>query len=252
MTIVGTHTPPRRMETPREDADVETSSDAYARRFEGAVGAWFLDVQARTTLELLQPFAPARVIDVGGGHGQLAQALLDTGHETTIVGSAAECARRVQPLIDAGRVRFQAASLLALPFPDRSFDVALAFRLLPHVTRWRELVAELCRVAARAVIVDYPTQRSVNVVSGALFTLKRGVEKDTRPFLVFRDAEVAEAFAAAGFRTTARRGQFVAPMALHRAHGSAVLGRALETGARALGLRRLLGSPVIARAERHA
>jgi 2-polyprenyl-3-methyl-5-hydroxy-6-metoxy-1,4-benzoquinol methylase len=239
------------MESPRENADVETSSDAYARRFEGAVGTWFLDVQAGTTLELLAPFPGARVLDVGGGHGQLAQALLGAGHELTIVGSAPECAHRVQPLVDAGRVRFQAADLLALPYPDRTFDVALAFRLLPHVARWRELIAELCRVAARAVIVDYPTQRSVNAVSGALFALKRGVEKDTRPFTVFRDAEVESAFAAAGFRTTARRGQFVAPMALHRAHGSATLGRMLENSAGAIGLRRLLGSPVIARAERH-
>ena len=242
---------PRRMEPPPEDPDIETSSDAYARRFEGAVGAWFLDVQARTTLELLRPFPRARVLDVGGGHGQLTQALLDAGHELTIAGSAPQCARRVQALVDAGRVRFQTTDLLALPYGDRSFDVTLAFRLLPHVTRWPALVAELCRVATRAVIVDYPTKRSVNVVSGALFSLKKGVEKDTRPFTVFRDAEVAAAFAASGFRTTARRGQFAAPMALHRAHGSATFGRVLEGAARALGLRRLLGSPVIARAERH-
>ena len=240
------------MEPPRENADVETSSDAYARRFEGAVGTWFLDVQSQTTLELLQPFPRSRVLDVGGGHGQLAETLLDAGHELTIAGSTPECAHRVQPLVDAGRVRFQSADLLALPYEDRRFDVALSFRLLPHVTRWRELLHELCRVAARAVIVDYPTQRSVNAVAGAFFKLKRGVEKDTRPFTVFRDADVAAAFAAAGFRIRARRGQFVAPMALHRAHGSATLGRALESGAGALGLRRLLGSPVIARAERHA
>jgi 2-polyprenyl-3-methyl-5-hydroxy-6-metoxy-1,4-benzoquinol methylase len=239
------------MESPREDADVETSSDAYARRFEGAVGTWFLDVQARTTLELLQPFPRGRVIDVGGGHGQLAEALVAAGHELTIAGSAPQCVHRVRDLVDAGRVRYQTADLLALPDADRSFDVALAFRLLPHVARWRELVAELCRVAARAVIVDYPTHRSVNAVSGAFFSLKRGVEKDTRPFTVFRDAEVAEVFAASGFRMTARRGQFVAPMALHRAHGSAVLGRMLEGGASVVGLRRLFGSPVIARAERH-
>ena len=40
------------MTASREDADVETSSDAYARRFAGSVGAYFLKVQAEATLEL--------------------------------------------------------------------------------------------------------------------------------------------------------------------------------------------------------
>ena len=104
----------------------------------------------------------------------------------------------------------------------------LAFRLLPHVVRWPELVATLARLARRAVIVDYPTRRSVNAVADLLFGLKKGVEKDTRPFTVFRDAEIEDAFAASGFRRTARRPQFLFPMALHRATGSAALARGLE------------------------
>ena len=35
----------------REDADVESSSELYARRFAGPVGQWFLELQARLTLE---------------------------------------------------------------------------------------------------------------------------------------------------------------------------------------------------------
>src|SRR5207249_3862852 len=100
-------------------------------------------------------------------------------------------------------------SLLRAPWPDASFDAALAFRLLPHVERWRELLAELCRLARRVVIVDYPTSRSVNAVSGALFGVKKGIEGDTRPFRVFRDAEIEDTLAAASFRTTDRRPQFL-------------------------------------------
>ena len=55
----------------REDADVETSSDAYARRFAGGVGRFFLGRQRDAVLALLAPFPRARVLDVGGGHGQL-------------------------------------------------------------------------------------------------------------------------------------------------------------------------------------
>ncbi len=234
----------------REDADVETSSEGYARRFAGPLGAFFLDAQARTVLELLRPWPGAAVLEVGGGHAQLAGPLVDAGHAVTVYGSDPACAARLRPWTDDGRVGFRAGDLLRAPWPDRSFDVVLAFRLLPHVTRWAALIAELARLARRAVVVDYPTRRSLNVASGALFGLKRGVEGNTRPFTVFRDAEVASAFAAAGFFATARRPQFLLPMALYRALGSAPLARALEGGARVLGLTAVLGSPVISRLER--
>lgn len=232
-----------------EDADVETSSEGYARRFAGPVGQWFLDVQTETTLALLEPWPGATVLDVGGGHGQIAGPLADAGHGVTVVGSDPACGERVQSLVAAGRARFESGDLLRLPFPDRSFDVALSYRLLPHVTRWPELVAELCRIGRRAVLVDYPTRRSVNAVAGAFFAAKRRVEGNTRPFAVFADAEIEAAFAAHGFRVTARRPQFFWPMALHRGLGVAPLSRTLEAAARPLGLRRALGSPVILRLE---
>ena len=234
----------------REDGDVETSSEEYARRFAGPLGAFFLDAQARTVLELLRPWPGAAVLEVGGGHAQLAGPLVDAGHAVTVYGSDPACAARLRPWTGDGRVGFRAGDLLRAPWPDRSFDVVLAFRLLPHVTRWAALIAELARLARRAVVVDYPTRRSLNVASGALFGLKRGVEGNTRPFTVFRDAEVDSAFAAAGFLATARRPQFLLPMALYRALGSAPLARALEGGARVLGLTAVLGSPVISRLER--
>jgi 2-polyprenyl-3-methyl-5-hydroxy-6-metoxy-1,4-benzoquinol methylase len=232
------------------DADVETSSAAYARRFEGPVGRWFLDVQARTMLELLRPRPGASVLDVGGGHAQLTGPLVEAGCDVTVYGSAERCSERVQAWVRSGQARFRSGPLLQAPWPDGSFDAALAFRLLPHVDRWRELVRELCRLARHVVIVDYPTARSANAVSGALFGVKKGIEGDTRPFRVFRDAEVEEAFAAAGFVRTARRPQFLLPMALHRGLRLASLSRALEATASIAGLTRAWGSPVILRAER--
>src|SRR5687768_6114406 len=99
-----------------EDADVETSSEAYASRFSGGVGKWFIAVQAEATLDLLRPFPRARIVDVGGGHGQLAAPLAEAGYEVTVVGSTVACRSRVQRLVDGGQVRFQAADLLRLPF----------------------------------------------------------------------------------------------------------------------------------------
>jgi 2-polyprenyl-3-methyl-5-hydroxy-6-metoxy-1,4-benzoquinol methylase len=233
-----------------EDADVETSSEGYARRFAGPVGTWFLDVQSRTTLELLRSWPGASVVDVGGGHGQLTGPLVEAGYDVTVFGSRDVCRERVRAWVESGRARFASGDLLQMPFSDRSFDIALSYRLLPHVTRWTQLVAELCRVARRAVVVDYPTTRSVNAVSGAFFGLKKGVEGNTRPFAVFRDAEIERAFAAHGFRPTARRPEFLFPMALHRGLGIAALSRGFEAVTAAIGLTRVLGSPVVLRLER--
>jgi SAM-dependent methyltransferase len=235
-----------------EHADVETSSAGYARRFAGPLGEWFLEVQARTTLELLGPWPATSVLDVGGGHGQLTGPLVEAGYDVTVFGSAEVCRERVNGWLERGRARFRSGDLLALPYPEAAFDVCLAYRLLPHVARWRSLVAELCRVAKRAVLVDYPTRRSLNAISGGLFRLKRGVEGDTRPFTVFGDSQIEAAFRASGYRVTARRPQFVLPMALHRALRLPPLARGLESAAAALGLRRAFGSPVILRLERDA
>jgi hypothetical protein len=143
-----------------------------------------------------------------------------------------------------------AADLLAPGLPDRAYDVVLSLRLLPHVQRVPELVATLARLARAAVVVDYPTRRSVNAVSGLFFGLKQGVEGDTRPFRVFGDREIETAFLSHGYSPTGRRPQFLAPMALHRALGSAAIARALEGTAEALGLTSAFGSPVVLRLER--
>src|SRR5690349_12021332 len=131
------------METP----DIETSSEDYARRFAGAVGSYFLDVQAGITLRLLSPWPGARVLDVGGGHAQLAPLLVTHGYRVTVAGSEEICRARLDRSMAPGSFDFQACDLLDLPFPDRSFDAVLAFRLLAHLESWRQQVAELCRVA---------------------------------------------------------------------------------------------------------
>ena len=215
------------------------------------MGRWFLERQAALTLELVG--GRARVLDVGGGHGQLARPLLEAGHQLTVYASSpGAVGSEVSALAQAGRLTVACGDLLHAPWPDRAFDAVLCFRLLPHARDWRALAAELARLSASAVVVDYPTRRSVNAISGALFALKHRVEGDTRPFAVFRDADVADALARQGLRVTARRPQFFFPMALHRALRSAAVARALEGAARPLGLTRALGSPVILRAERAA
>jgi hypothetical protein len=235
----------------REDADIETSSEDYARRFSGQVGQWFLDLQAATTLDLLRDLPRgASLLDVGGGHAQLTGPLLGAGFDVLVAGSHASCGDRLAAWRDNRRLRFEVVDLGALPYPDQAFDAALCFRLLPHSVAWTRLVSELCRVARRAVVVDYPSGRSVNILADQLFRLKHRIERNTRPYTVFERAEVRAAFAAQGFEVRWERPQFLLPMVLHRWLGRAALARALEFPGYVTGLRRVLGSPVIVRADR--
>jgi 2-polyprenyl-3-methyl-5-hydroxy-6-metoxy-1,4-benzoquinol methylase len=239
-------------DSPREDADIESSSEVYARRFEGAVGRWFLDSQTRITLECLAGLpAAATVLDVGGGHAQVAPPLMEAGYRVTVVGSDPSCGARLEPLTSAGRLRFDTGNLQALPYDPESFDAVICYRLMAHSVDWRRLVGELCRVARHRTIVDYPARRSVNIGSHLLFRLKRSIERGTtRPFALFRRGEVARAFTAAGFSVRSVHPQFFLPMALYRWAGSTRLARTTEGLARTAALTRLLGSPVIVRADR--
>ncbi len=232
-----------------ETADIHTSSDEYAARFAGPAGAWMLAVQERLARGLLRDFAGASLLDVGGGHGQLAVPLGRAGWKVTVLGSAESCRHRLREAEAAGHCTFQVGNVIALPFPDRSFDVVLCFRLLTHCERWPELVRELCRVARRAVIVDYPTGQSLNAVAPALFGAKRKFEKNTRTWRLFRHREVFAEFARSGFAPAAVRKQFFLPMVLHRMLKFRALSAGLEGLCRALGLTRRWGTPVIARFE---
>lgn len=231
----------------RVTADVETSSDGYAARFSGPVGAWMLAVQERTVRRLLGIPDGATVLEVGGGHGQLAVPLAAAGWRVTVVGSDASCAGRLAPALAAGQVRFVTGDLLSLPFPDRAFDFALSVRLLSHCAPWPRLVAELCRVSRRGVIVDYPTLESLNRIAPALFGAKKRLEGNTRTFTLFTHREVAGAFASDGFLPAGRVAQFFLPMVLHRALRCRPCSAALEALCRGLGLTKRWGSPVLAR-----
>ncbi len=228
-----------------ETADIETSSEAYAQRFSGAVGAWFLKVQAEATLRMLAPYPRASVLDVGGGHGQLAGALTRHGYRTTVLGSAEVCKARIRRLVDEGRCAFQVGNVLDLPYRNQAFDIVVSYRLLPHVSRWADFLAELTRVARFVVVVDFPTVRSLNYAAPYLFRLKKRVEGNTRPFASFHEAELLETFRSLGFGRGDRYAEFFIPMVIHRALRLPGFSRRLEDFARGLGLTGLFGSPVI-------
>ena len=146
-------------------------------------------------------------------------------------------------------IKFQRGDAHALDFADRSFDAVVSLRVLMHTPQWRRCVAELCRVAERLVIVDYPVgdeRRAARVADAARDA--RGRREDRAVPRVHASRSIAEAFDRNGFRIRSVHRQFVLPIALHKAIGSrAVHRRSTERAARSRRPAQPFGSPVTAR-----
>jgi len=232
-------------DTNRETPDVESSTDNYATRFTGEIGEWFLHVQSNATYYCLADMDPGKVLDAGGGHGQNVRTVLSLHHQMYILGSKVSCKHRVQEKIDAREVHFELGYLTEMPYADSSFDVTISYRMLAHLNDWQTHIAELCRVSNNLVIVDFPTTRSVNYFSAIMFPMKKQLEKNTRPFALYKEQSIVKEFAKHGFLADKKIGQFFFPMALHRALKTVVLSKFLEGAARITGLSYIFGSPVV-------
>jgi ubiquinone/menaquinone biosynthesis C-methylase UbiE len=235
-----------------ETPDVETSSADYARRFAGSAGRYLLAVQARAVQAALAGLAPGSALDVGGGHGQLVAPLRARGWRVTVHGTDPVCESNLRELHGERDCDFVCGPLERLPFPDRSFDLVIAVRLLSHVEAWPALLAEMSRVARRAVVIDYPNKAGLNALTPLLFGLKKSLEGNTRTYESFARAELAREFGRHGLHVEREVKQFFLPMVVHRMGRGAAPLRAAEALLRVTGLTALAGSPVILRADRVA
>ena len=104
------------------------------------------------------PAPGTRVLDVGAGTGTLAAAALQCGAEVTAVDP--DPGMLEIAAVTAPGARLDRAGLPDLPFPDGSFDVALANFVVNHVPDPRAAVRELARVVrpgGRVVVTIWPS-----------------------------------------------------------------------------------------------
>ncbi len=120
--------------------------------------------------ELLASTAPESLLDVGCGEGVLAQRWARRWPALEIVAVdreplSSEWESRREP-----NLRFGVADARALPFADGEFDIVCGIELLEQVPTAAPALAELVRVARRAVLVSVPREplwRALNVLRGA-------------------------------------------------------------------------------------
>jgi ubiquinone/menaquinone biosynthesis C-methylase UbiE len=103
---------------------------------------------------------PTSVLDVGCGEGvvteRLAQRLAPTevlGVDADEAGLKAEWETRSAP-----NLSFATGSAYDLPFEDGRFDLVCAIEVLEHLERPRDALAEMSRVARRALLLSVPNE----------------------------------------------------------------------------------------------
>jgi SAM-dependent methyltransferase len=235
-------------------ADPAMARSFEDRRFGGPIGDLVASTQARVVANMIGRIKDRSVIDVGTGAGRAALMLARGGAHVTAVDASEEMldeARR-RAAGDGVRIDFRRGDAHALEFADRSFDVVVCLRVLMHTPDWRKAMAELCRVAERLVIFDYPSARS----SAALQSLARravhAAGGRTEAYRVFTDAAIRRELQFSGFSVRSVHRQFVLPIQLHKAIGSRRFTVAAERLLERAGLLSIVGSPVTVCAERCA
>ena len=79
------------------------------------------------------PFPPgSRILEVGCGNGKTAEALCLKGYMVTAVDFSSEAVAACRKQL-GNRAECVEGSLLALPFPDGSFDGAVLFHVMEHI-----------------------------------------------------------------------------------------------------------------------
>lgn len=235
-------------------ADPSTARGFDERRFGGPIGAIVAATQAQVLANFIGRIHERDVLDVGTGTGRAALLMARGGaHVTAVDASEAmlEIARR-RAAEEGVSVRFARGDAHALDFDDRSFDAVICLRVLMHTPKWRRCVSELCRVAERLVVVDYPSAMSFALVEAIGRRAAHAVGVQTEPYRVFTDGAIADAFDRQGFRIRSVHRQFVLPIAFHKAVGSRRFTLKVEDMLDRAGLLKVLGSPVSIVAERCA
>jgi len=227
--------------------DIFTASAEYATRFSGGVGKFFLETQVNSVKKLLPTTTgqQLKILEVGGGHLQMTEALLELGHQVVIHASSAEALTRLSHSELKNSVQALVAPAAALPVDDEEFDITIALRLLPHTENTQKLLQEMARVSRLGVIFDFASSGGLNSLSPLLYPLKRKIEKNTRPYFLNSEAELRRSLESLGLKRITTEPQFVLPMGIHRKLGSPKFSKLSEGLLKKLGVTKLFGNPII-------
>jgi SAM-dependent methyltransferase len=110
--------------------------------------------------EVAASLRPSSVLDVGCGEGVVTERLAQRLAPATVLGVDADEGRLRQEWESrrAPNLSFATGSAYDLPFEDGSFDLVCAVEVLEHLERPRDALAEMSRVASRALLLSVPNE----------------------------------------------------------------------------------------------
>jgi SAM-dependent methyltransferase len=101
-----------------------------------------------------------RVLDAGCGAGYGSAQLAPTARSVLGLDASPDAVHYARDHYSASNLHFLAASCAALPLPDASLDLVVAFEVIEHLVEWQRFLAEAHRVLAPGgqFIVSTPNQ----------------------------------------------------------------------------------------------
>jgi ubiquinone/menaquinone biosynthesis C-methylase UbiE len=244
--------PPRQHYSYAHYANRDIAAGFDALRFSGPIGRFLLEQQERLLVDALAPLDGRAILDVGAGTGRAAIALARAGARVTGLDASIEMlevARRRAGEAGA-HVVLGVADGHALPIGDRAVDAAVCLRVLMHAIDWRQCVGELCRVSRNRVVVDFPAACSFAALESGVRRVRQALGRPVEAYRVIAERDVEAVFTRHGYRVVTVRRQFVLPINVHKLFNHLGFTLGVERTLAAVGLLRLLGSPVTMVAER--
>jgi ubiquinone/menaquinone biosynthesis C-methylase UbiE len=103
---------------------------------------------------------PASVLDVGCGEGIVTERLARRLESAQVLGVDADATHLKEEWAgrSAPNLSFATGSAYDLPFADGSWDLICAIEVLEHLERPHDALAEMRRVAARALLLSVPNE----------------------------------------------------------------------------------------------
>lgn len=144
-------------------APIETeayqSTNHHKYQAQNPLYQWHLQAFMDTLFGMVEQTNPQSVLDAGCGEGYTVKYLAERNREWKLTGlDLSEVAIKYAQTQLGDRAKFRTGSIYKLPFSDRSFDTVICSEVLEHLDEPERAVAELKRVARKAVVITVPRE----------------------------------------------------------------------------------------------
>jgi ubiquinone/menaquinone biosynthesis C-methylase UbiE len=227
--------------------------EEFAHRYEmDRFGGLFGEYVKRLECEYYENALPShpRVLDVGSGSGKLAVHL---ARSRWVVAADASLqmllVAREQAAVHGVSPQLVVCDAHNLCFKNDAFDAVVSSRVLMHVSNWRAVVGELCRVSSHSAVIDFPSSVSFTLFERIARRVLKWFRPNVQTYRGFFPATVKTEYKRYDFHVRSQQKMFFFPFYLYRMVNSPALASRLESVCRGCGLTALFGSPVMMRVD---